>query len=257
MRVVICDTVDQATARVADVIAQQVAKVPHSVLGLATGGTMEPLYDDLRKSHVAGLSFAGVTAFNLDEYVGLPADHPQSYATYMRKHLFDHIDIDLEHCFIPSGMGDPIVASRTYEAQIAEHGPIDLQLLGLGKNGHIGFNEPGSSLASLTREKVLSQDTLTANRRFFADDETMPSSAITMGIQTICNSKKIVLLALGQAKAKAVQAMIEGPVSAFCPASALQMHANTTVVVDAEAAALLEYSDHYIHAERLQRRREQ
>lgn len=256
MRVVICDSAEAATARAADLLVTQVQEKPESVLGLATGGTMERLYRALVAAHQDGLSFARVKTFNLDEYVGLPPDHPQSYARFMREHLFSHVDIDQTQCFIPSGTDQPEEASRAYEDQLTRHGPIDLQLLGLGHNGHIGFNEPGSSLTSLTREKALSLDTLKANQRFFDDPDAMPVSAITMGIGSICRSRKIVLLAFGEAKGRAVKAMVEGPVSAFCPASALQMHRDVTVIVDTAAGDSLELRDHYIHAETIQRSRE-
>ena len=256
MRVVICDTVGAATDRVVGLLVAQIRDKPQSVLGLATGGAMERVYGELVCQYQDGLSFAGLITFNLDEYVGLAPEHPQSYADYMRHRLFDHINIDQSRCFIPNGTAHPTQEARAYEALIAEHGPIDFQLLGLGRNGHIGFNEPSSSLGSSTREKALTQDTLEANKRFFSEGETMPVSAITMGVKTICSAQKIVLLAFGSHKAQAVKNMIEGPLSAFCPASVLQMHPNATVVIDADAAQLLELKDHYLHQERIQRRRE-
>ncbi|MEM1129327.1 MAG: glucosamine-6-phosphate deaminase [Pseudomonadota bacterium] len=256
MRVVICDTAAEATERVAALITGALRDKPDTILGLATGGTMEPLYRALVAAHDAGLSFAHATTFNLDEYVGLAPNHPQSYAHYMRRHLFEHVDIAPVRCFLPSGLGDPAEASRRYEDLLSTHGPIDLQLLGIGHNGHIGFNEPGSALTSLTREKALSRTTLKANQRFFDDPAAMPQTAITMGIGSICRARAIVLLALGPEKSRPVRAMIEGPLSAFCPASALQLHRNVTVVLDPGAAAGLELRDHYTFAERIQRARE-
>lgn len=256
MRVVICDSAEAAISRVADHISGHIQSMPKTVLGLATGGTMERLYAVLREMHKTGLSFAGIKAFNLDEYVGISGEHPQSYAHYMKQHLFDHIDINQDYCFIPSGTEHPFEASRDYENLLSEHGPIQLQLLGLGHNGHIGFNEPGSSLASRTREKALSQTTLEKNKRYFSKDEKMPLSAITMGIQSIIDSKEILLMALGAEKAQAVKSMVEGPLSAFCPASVLQMHPKVTVVLDTAAANELTLKDHYTFAERLQKRRE-
>lgn len=256
MRIVICDSAQDATARTAARLVTQVQAKPDSVLGLATGGTMEAVYPHLVAAHRGGLSFANVTSFNLDEYVGLGPDHPQSYAHYMRHHLFDHVDLAPSRYFLPDGLAPPKEASDAYEDLILAHGPIDLQLLGLGHNGHIGFNEPGSSLTSLTREKALSHKTIDANSRFFSSDEAMPHSAVTMGIGTISRGKSIVLLALGDGKAQAVHAMVEGPVSAFCPASALQMHRDVTVFLDPDAAVQLELRDHYLHAETIQRRRE-
>ncbi|MGJ8611593.1 MAG: glucosamine-6-phosphate deaminase [Octadecabacter sp.] len=256
MRVVICDTAQSATERVAEIVADQVQQTPDSVLGLATGGTMEALYALLVTAHGNGLSFAQIKSFNLDEYVGLPPDHPQSYARYMQHHAFDHVDIAPENTFLPNGTDDPVRAAHHYEDLIAQHGPIDLQVLGLGHNGHIGFNEPGSSLTSRTREKALSVQTLDANSRFFSQSEDMPKSAVTMGIGTIMDSRRIVLLAHGGAKARAVQAMIEGPISAFCPASILQMHRTVTVVIDQDAAQNLQLKEHYMRAETLQRVRD-
>jgi len=256
MRVTILPTAAKAVTRAVGLIVDQVGRNPQSVLGLATGGTMEPVYDQLIAHHQAGLSLAGVTTFNLDEYVGLGPDHPQSYATYMRDRLFRHVDIPSQSCFVPSGLAEPHDAAQAFEAAIAARGPVDLQLLGLGANGHIGFNEPGSSLGSRTREKLLSPDTIEANRRFFASGEPVPETAITMGIATICEARSIVVLATGAKKASAVHAMVEGPISAICPASALQMHPRVHVVMDAEAASDLALRDHYMRAEKIQSARE-
>lgn len=256
MRVVILPTPDEAARHVIELIARQLRENPRSVLGLATGGTMEPVYEGLIARHRAGLSFAEVTTFNLDEYVGLGPEHPQSYSHYMRERLFAHVDIAEASCFVPSGRGVPAEAARAHEAEIARRGPVDLQLLGLGENGHIGFNEPGSSLGSRTREKLLSHDTVEANRRFFGPGETVPETAVTMGIATICEARSIVVLATGARKAAAVRAMIEGPVTAMCPASILQMHPRVRVVIDAEAAADLALRDHYLRAEQIQSARD-
>ncbi|WP_022706910.1 glucosamine-6-phosphate deaminase [Paracoccus zeaxanthinifaciens] len=256
MRIVILPTAGEAVERAVDLIAAQLRAVPHSVLGLATGGTMEPVYDGLIRRHRAGLEFAGATTFNLDEYVGLGPDHPQSYAHYMRERLFRHVDIDPANCFVPSGLGDPAASADAFEALIAGRGALDLQLLGLGANGHIGFNEPGSSLGSRTREKLLSPDTIEANRRFFAEGETVPETAVTMGIATIREARSILVLATGHRKAAAVRAMAEGAVTAFCPASILQMHPQVQVVIDAEAASELALKDHYLRAEEIQSARE-
>lgn len=256
MRIVILPTAEQAATHVAELIARQVQDRPRSVLGLATGGTMEPVYAGLIARHRAGLSFAGVTTFNLDEYVGLGPDHPQSYSHYMRVHLFDHVDIPEANRFVPSGLGAPAHAAQAFEAEIARRGPVDLQLLGLGGNGHIGFNEPGSSLGSRTREKLLSFDTIEANRRFFDTGETVPETAVTMGIGTIREARRIIVLATGARKAAAVRAMAEGPVTAMCPGSILQMHEHVRLVVDTEAAAELALKDHYLRAEQLQSRRD-
>ncbi|SHJ24163.1 glucosamine-6-phosphate deaminase [Wenxinia saemankumensis] len=256
MRIVLHDTAEAARAFAVARIAATLAAKPDAVLGLATGGTMEPVYEGLIAAHRDGLSFARATTFNLDEYVGLAGDHPQSYRTYMRHHLFDHVDIAAARTHIPRGDIDPAEAAAAFEAALAASGPVDLQLLGLGHNGHIGFNEPSSSLASRTREKTLTRSTREANARFFGAGETPPHSAVTMGIGTILESRAILVLAVGAAKAGAVRGMVEGPVTARCPASALQMHPDVTVALDAGAAAELELIDHYREAEELRRRRE-
>ncbi|WP_112323607.1 glucosamine-6-phosphate deaminase [Oceanibium sediminis] len=249
MKVLILEDEGAATARVAGIVARSVRANPAAVLGLATGGTMLPLYRLLRDMHRdEGVSFAQVTTFNLDEYVGLAPEHPGSYHSYMREALFDHIDIDLARTHLPRGDApDPTAEADAYEALIAGVGGIDLQLLGIGRNGHIGFNEPTSSLGSATRIKTLTTETRAANRQYFADDETTPRYALTMGIGTILAARSCLLLATGAAKADAVARAIEGPVSAACPASALQMHARATLVLDRAAASDLKLTDYYEH----------
>lgn len=241
MKVLILETAEEAVERAAGIVADFVARRPAAVLGLATGGTMLPLYRRLAERHrTQGLSFAQTTTFNLDEYVGLPASHPCSYRAYMQEMLFDHIDIDLARTHLPSGDGaDPSAEADRYEARIAASGGIDLQLLGIGRNGHIGFNEPTSSLASRTRIKTLTEETRRANQRYFASFEETPEHALTVGIGTILESRHCLLLATGSTKAEAAAWMIEGAISAACPASALQLHPQATVVLDQEAAARL------------------
>ena len=251
MHLIICDSRQDATARTVAMMAATVADKPDAVLGLATGGTMEKVYAGLIAAHRRGLSFADVTSFNLDEYVGLAPDHPQSYRRYMQRHLFDHLDIDPARTFIPRGDAEPEKAAADFEARIAAHGPIDLQLLGLGRNGHIGFNEPGSSLRSRTREKVLTRSTRQANARFFDNGEEPPQTAVTMGIGTIMDASAIVLLALGEAKAEAVARAVEGSVTAMCPGSVLQFHTDVTVIVDTAAAQALQMGEHYREVERI------
>jgi glucosamine-6-phosphate deaminase len=249
MRVRIHETAAEAAEETADLIAETLRARPNAVLGLATGGTMEPVYSRLIEEHRRGLSFGGATTFNLDEYVGLSPDHPQSYRTYMKARLFDHVDIDPSRTFIPRGDIDPARASEDYERLLSQHGPVDLQLLGLGHNGHIGFNEPTSSLASRTREKSLTRTTLEANSRFFRNGERQPESAITMGIGSIMESRRVVVLAVGASKADAVAAMIEGPVRALCPGSVLQFHPHVMAILDSAAASRLTLQDHYARAE--------
>ncbi|MBT9385198.1 glucosamine-6-phosphate deaminase [Pseudooceanicola sp. CBS1P-1] len=248
MRILIEPSAEQAVSRTVGLIAEQMHRNPASVLGLATGGTMEAVYAGLIEAHRAGgLSFAGARSFNLDEYVGLSGAHPQSYRHYMQDRLFRHVDFPRGATHLPRGDAeDPVAAAQQYEARIAAEGPIDLQLLGLGTNGHIGFNEPTSSLASRSRVTCLAPSTLEANSRFFGPGEPQPGTAITMGIGTILEARRIVLLATGAAKAEAAAAMIEGPLSAFCPASALQMHTDATVVLDEAAAARLTQRAFYL-----------
>ncbi|WP_116598733.1 glucosamine-6-phosphate deaminase [Primorskyibacter marinus] len=247
MKVLILPDEQAAMQRAADIVARTVTATPDAVLGLATGGTMLPLYEALAQRHREdGLSFAKTTSFNLDEYIGLAPDHPCSYHTYMQDAFFSHVDIDPARAHLPKGDApDPQAASLEYEALIAAAGGIDLQLLGIGQNGHIGFNEPTASLGSRTRVKTLTTSTRRANQRYFASFEETPRYAITMGVATILASRACVLLATGEAKADAVLRMVEGPLSAACPASALQLHASATVILDKAAAGALTFTDYY------------
>lgn len=247
MRILILPDAAAAADRVAGLIADRLRNQPDTVLGLATGGTMEAVYSRLIARHQAGeCSFAGTESFNLDEYAGLAADHPCSYWHYMREQLFDHIDMAAGRAHLPHGDApDPEAEAARYEAAIVAAGDIGLQLLGLGANGHIGFNEPTSSLTSLTRIKTLTRSTRDANARFFDRPEDVPRMAITMGIGTILRADQVLLLAYGAGKAAAAAAMIEGPLSAACPASALQLHRKVTVVLDEAAAANLTLRDYF------------
>ena len=253
MKVLIHETEGTATDCVAGLFVDRLARQPDTVLGLATGGTMEAVYDRLIARHKAGeMSMAQATSFNLDEYVGLSPDHPCSYWHYMREKLFDHVDIDPNRAFLPHGDApDAELEAERYEAAIVQAGDIGLQLLGLGTNGHIGFNEPTSSLVSHTRIKTLTRSTREANARYFDSFDDVPRLAITMGIGTIMRAEEIVLLAFGAAKADVVAKMIEGPVSAACPASVLQMHRKVTVVIDEAAASKLALRAYYeeVHPE--------
>ena len=247
MKVLIHADAARAVDCTAGLIAARLQRQPDAVLGLATGGTMEAVYARLIRAHREdGLSFARTTSFNLDEYVGLAPDHPCSYWHYMRDQLFAHVDMDPSRAHLPRGDApDPEAEADRYEAAILAAGDIDLQLLGLGLNGHIGFNEPTSSLNSATRIKTLTRSTREANARFFDRPEDVPRYAITMGIGTILRASEVLLLAYGAAKAAVVAQMIEGPVTASCPASALQMHRKVTVVIDRAAAAELKLRDYY------------
>lgn len=247
MKVLILPDAEAATERAAEILAQSVKENPKAVLGLATGGTMLSLYNALTRHHRdEGLSFAQCTSFNLDEYIGLPPSHPCSYHHYMQEVFFSRVDMHPSRTHIPKGDApDPQQASSAYEALIEAHGGIDLQVLGLGQNGHIGFNEPTASLGSRTRVKTLTADTRRANQCYFKSFEDTPRYAITMGVATILAARKCLLLATGAAKAGAVARMIEGPLSAACPASALQLHAQATIVLDEAAAGCLLFTDYY------------
>jgi glucosamine-6-phosphate deaminase len=240
---------DAATASrdAARIVARLVRAKPDCVLGLATGRTPLRLYEELIRLHrEEGLDFSRVRTFNLDEYVGLGATHPQSYRQFMDTELFRHINIRPENTHLPDGCANDLRAEcRDYERRIRDAGGIDLQVLGLGGNGHIGFNEPTGSLGSRTWVKILSQQTMRDNADLFADPADVPRHCITMGIGTIMESRRCLLLAFGPKKARAVAAMIEGPVTAMCPASALQYHPRTTAVVDEPASAALVNLEHY------------
>jgi glucosamine-6-phosphate deaminase len=250
MNILLCDSREEATRRAAALVYRQVAEQPRSVLGWATGGTMDAFYAELvLLQQQRPLSWRELVSFNLDEYVGLAADHPQSYRFYMRHRVFIPLGMNEDRTHLLSGDApDGDEACAAYEMAIAKAGGIDLQLLGIGENGHMGFNEPGSSLASRTRFTRLTAQTIEANQRFFAPGEFQPHTALTMGIQTILEAKQVVMLALGAKKAQAVAAMVEGPLGEQCPASALQMHPSTTVVLDPEAAQLLRLKDAYRQA---------
>ena len=247
MEVLIRDNADAGCVLGAKIIARVVREKPNSVLGLATGRTPLRLYQELIRMHRdEGLDFSRVTTFNLDEYVGLPPTHEQSFHYFMRENLFRHINIDLARTHVPDGTAQDLYAEcRGYEQKIVDSGGIDIQLLGLGRNGHIGFNEPTGSLRSRTWVKILSEQTLKDNSAVFGSFAEMPKHALTMGIGTILEAKRILLLAFGPAKVRAVEHMVEGPLAAICPGSALQQHPRTTVVLDENSAAGLHYADHY------------
>lgn len=254
MRVVILEDAQQVGSWAAEYIGRLVRQKPTVVLGLATGGTPVLCYQRIIAMHQEeGLSFSRVRTFNLDEYVGLPADDPNSYRSFMRQQLFDHIDIPASSTHVPDGMATDVTEHcRHYEQQIQDVGGIDLQLLGIGSDGHIAFNEPGSSLASRTRLKALAARTLQDNARFFGTLERVPRLAITMGVGTILEARQCLLLATGENKATAIRDAIEGPLTSQITASALQLHPQATLVLDEAAAAKLEQADYYRKAEALQ-----
>ncbi len=214
---------------------------PGKVLGLATGSTPIGLYQRMVKDHEEnGTSYKEIKTFNLDEYVGLPISHPESYYAFMHRNLFDHIDIPEENTHVPSGLGEDLEAqAAAYDAMIAKD-PVDIQLLGIGSDGHIAFNEPGTAFDSPTHVTDLAESTIKDNCRFFDNDiSKVPTQAVTQGIGTIMKAKNILLIATGANKAQAVKDMINGPVDEACPASILQKHDNVTIIVDEAAASLL------------------
>jgi len=247
MELVIQPDAERAACLVASLIAKSLRAKPHLVLGLATGRTMERVYMHLVKMHRdEGLDFSLCRTFNLDEYIGLQPDHPGSYRYYMDQHLFNHINIDHRNTFLPDGMASDVKNSCIrYEERIREFGGIDLQLLGIGADGHIGFNESLSALRSRTREKALAPSTIAVNRTLFKNPEEMPKRAITMGVGTILDARSIILLVTGSTKADILAKAVEGPITSMVSASALQLHPQCRVVVDEHAAVKLEAQDYY------------
>jgi glucosamine-6-phosphate deaminase len=239
---------EELAREAARMVANAVQRNPALRLGLATGSTMVGMYRELVRLHrEEKLDFSRVVTFNLDEYLGLRSDHPQSFHHFMQLNFFADVNITPTNIHIPDGgiKGNYQQYCASYEDSIRNAGGIDLQILGIGRNGHIGFNEPTSSLGSRTRLKVLSKETIEDNRKFFAAEEQIPQCAITMGIGTILEAKRIVLLASGSSKGAAIAKAIEGPLTASVTASALQLHGDVTFIVDREAGAHLKQQDYY------------
>jgi glucosamine-6-phosphate deaminase len=249
MEVIILNDPEAVSALSARRIAQLVRAKPTAVLGLATGSTPLRLYKELIRLHQEeGLDFSEVTSFNLDEYIGLAADHAASYRYFMQENLFRHINIAPERTHVPSGLvAGPDIARycAEYEEAIVRAGGIDLQILGIGSDGHIGFNEPSSSLASRTRIKTLTQRTREDNTPFFDNPDDVPHHVITMGVGTIMEAREIHLLAFGDKKADAIADAVEGPITANVPASVLQMHPTVRLFADEPAASKLARRDYY------------
>ncbi|MDK2857603.1 MAG: glucosamine-6-phosphate deaminase [Verrucomicrobiota bacterium] len=248
MEIIINKDAPSGSHAAARVVAKLIREKPDAVLGLATGSTPLILYQELIRMHRdEGLDFSAVTTFNLDEYVKVPPDNEQSYSYFMWENLFSQININPENVHIPNGMATDIPAScAAYEQAIVQAGGIDLQVLGIGSDGHVGFNEPTSSFASRTRIKTLTRQTVKDNARFFGGDESqVPHHCITMGIGTIMDARMNLVLAFGANKSRAVAATIEGPVAAVIPASILQHHPCTRIFVDEPAAAHLKLADYY------------
>ncbi len=248
MEVIIKPNTEEASRSAARVVGRLVREKPTAVIGLATGSTPLKLYRELIRMHQDdGLDFSKVTTFNLDEYVGLEREHSQSYHTFMWDNLFSKINIKPENVHIPDGMTDDIPAfCARYEKAMKDAGGIDLQVLGIGSDGHIGFNEPTSSFASRTRIKTLTRQTVQDNARFFDGDESrVPHHCITMGIGTIMDASRCIMLAFGDEKADAIAATVEGPVSSMVPATILQHHPNAKLFLDESAASDLKLADYY------------
>jgi glucosamine-6-phosphate deaminase len=254
MRVIVEPDAARVAVTAARFVARLLRRRPNCVLGLATGSTPLGMYQELIRLHrEEGLDFSRVVTFNLDEYVGLAPTHPQSYRRFMQMHLFDHLNVDPRHTHVPDGRALDFEAfCQQYERSMEEAGGIDLQVLGIGSDGHIAFNEPGSSLGSRTRLKTLTEETVRDNARFFGSADQVPRLAITMGVGTILESRQCLLLACGPSKARAIRDTIEGPVTAQVTASALQLHRDVIAVVDEEAGRLLERRDYYREVERAQ-----
>jgi glucosamine-6-phosphate deaminase len=249
MEVVISTTPEEAGKLAADAIQDLVRQQPQAVLGVATGSSPLIIYDELsRRVGQGSLSLAKARAFMLDEYVGLPADHPQRYRNVVQAEFVDKVNIDPAHVLGPNGLATDLPeACEAYERAITEAGGVDLQMLGIGTDGHIAFNEPGSSLASRTRIKTLTSQTRRDNARFFGGDvDRVPQHCLTQGIGTILEARHIVLVASGRGKAEAVHQLAEGPVSALWPATALQLHPHVTVLLDTAAASRLQLASYYI-----------
>ncbi len=254
MRVIVEQHIEGVGQRAARFVAELVRRKPTCVLGLATGGTVLSMYRELERLHrEEGLDFSRVVTFNLDEYVGLGPTHPQSYRYFMQTSFFDDINVDLRNTHVPDGRALDFEAHcEQYEKMIHDEGGIDLQVLGIGGDGHIAFNEPGSSLGSRTRLKTLTEETIRDNARFFDNPHEVPRLAVTMGVGTILESRRCLLLAAGSSKAKAIRDAVEGAVTAQVTASALQLHRDVIVILDSEAARLLERREYYREVQRAQ-----
>ena len=248
MEVVPLTTADEVAALSADAIETLVRAHPRAVLGLATGSTPLPTYAELVRRHRAGTgpSYDEVRCFTLDEYVGLPPGHPESYRATIARELTDPLGIDPDHVQGPDpAPGDLPTAGARYEDALAASGGVDLQVLGIGSDGHLAFNEPGSSLGSLTRIKTLTEETRRDNARFFGSANEVPRHVLTQGLGTILRARHLLLLATGAGKADALAAAVEGPLTAQCPASVLQLHPHVSVLADDAAAAGLAGREHY------------
>ncbi len=239
MKLIILETTDQIADAAAKIIADQIINTPNPIIGLATGSSPIKTYQKLiDMNQNKTLDFSQVRTFNLDEYIGLSKTHPQSYYYFMNKYFFNHININKDDINFPSGIGNSLKNANDYNNLLNDH-KIDIQLLGLGVNGHIGFNEPGTNFDSETHIVQLSENTINTNARFFDNIKEVPHTAITMGISNIIQAKKILLIAYGTNKAKAIQKLVESPIDKMWPCTILQTHPDTTLIIDQAAASLL------------------
>lgn len=241
MKVIVVKNYEEASQKACEIMLDVIKNNPSANLGLATGSTPIRLYELMREDHKKnGTSYKNIKSFNLDEYFGLEQSHPQSYHYFMCHNLFNELDIDMNNVHVPKGKGDIDEECRVYN-ELLKNNPIDIQLLGIGSNGHIGFNEPGTDFDSVTHKVDLKQSTIEDNARLFFDGkiEDVPTQAVSMGIKNIMDAKKVLLIACGEGKAKAIKATIEEEKSINVPASALQDHPDCTIIVDEAAASLL------------------
>lgn len=250
MEIVILAGSKPVAALAADAIEALLKRRPEAVLGLAAGSSPLPVYEELVARHEQrGLDFSRARAFILDEYVGLPAGHPESYREVIRRVFAERVNISPDNIYAPDGTAADIPAAcQGYEDALHSAGGVDLQLLGIGTDGHIGFNEPGSSLASRTRITTLVEQTRRDNARFFHSLAEVPHYGLTQGLGTILQARHVILLATGAQKAQAVRDLAEGPVAAICPASVLQLHPHATILLDEAAASSLRLADYYRHS---------
>ena len=242
MKIIVCENYDEMSKEGAKIFAALLKEKPNCILGLATGSTPVGMYQELAKLNKEGeISFKDVTSYNLDEYYPLAPDHDQSYRYFMNQNLFNHVDIDIAKTHVPDGLAeDPAAMGAAYDAEIEAAGGIDLQVLGLGPNGHIAFNEPGSSLTSRTRVKTLTTDTIIANSRFFDNDvNKVPKTAVTVGVGTVMDAKEVLILANGHNKAQALYHAVEGAITQMWTISVLQLHPHGIIVCDDAATVEL------------------
>lgn len=237
MRIIVCENYDEMSSKAAEIVASQLILKPDSILGLATGSTPIGLYDNLAKMNKEGkIDFSQVKTFNLDEYYPIEHSNDQSYYYFMNENLFSKVNIDVKNTDIPNGeASDPVAECKAYEERIAASAGVDLQILGIGQNGHIGFNEPDENLSAVTHLVTLTENTIEANARFFEKKEDVPTKALTMGIGTIMKSKKIIILASGKNKADAVSKLLDNAITTSCPATMLKAHQDVVLICDKDA----------------------